>query len=85
MNSRNNTLELQGYDIHSSIYTETEVDTILQLIERKQLVSNNISRTKDVFAIRQLLNVVPELHPLIFNSKLKTIISEFRRSKVFCL
>lgn len=40
--------------------------------------SNSALKSKDLFAIRQLLNETPELTKLIFNKKLRALLNEFQ-------
>lgn len=78
-------LNNEGYSIVSDVYSESEILEISKVIEEKELNSNSILKSKDLFAIRELLNEIPELNKLIFNEKLKTLIETFRVDGKFFL
>lgn len=78
-------LNNEGYSIVLDVYSESEIFEIAKVIEEKDLNSNSILKSKDLFAIRELLNEIPELDKLIFNEKLKTLIGAFRVDSKFFL
>ncbi len=85
MNYRKNLAELSenGYSILSNLYSNHEVEEILNCIENSESNLNSYLKTKDLFAIRQLINNIPDLGPLLFNSKLKELIFNFSESEYF--
>lgn len=78
-------LNNEGYSIVPDVYSDSEIFEISKAIEEKELDSNSILKSKDLFAIRELLNEIPELNKLIFNEKLKTLIGAFRVDSKFFL
>ncbi|AXT61617.1 phytanoyl-CoA dioxygenase [Aquimarina sp. AD10] len=76
-------LEENGYSIIKSLYTESEIDQIATCIKHSQKKEESFLRTKDLFAIRQLNNVVPRLRELLFNVKLTNLLSELFDTKYF--
>jgi len=60
-------LRERGYTTLPDIYEEDEVNRMKEYVETNFMHNGG----KDVFAIRQLLNQVPALSEIIFNSKLK--------------
>lgn len=74
-------LEQSGYAITNEIFSAEEVRAIINCIEEFEGNSANSEvdsfiRTKDLFAIRQLLNHCPALSSLIFNARMKALIKE---------
>ncbi|MEM9547168.1 MAG: phytanoyl-CoA dioxygenase family protein [Bacteroidota bacterium] len=85
MNYQKNKIELEdnGYSVLSDLYTDDEISQILVCIENVEQDGKSFMKTKDLFAIRQLLKNVPELPDLLFNEKLTELISDFSGSKYF--
>lgn len=78
MNKNENILQLnkEGYSIVKDIYSQSELDRISKLITDKELNNSSILNSKDLFAIRQLINEIPELKGALFNSKLKELLND---------
>ncbi|MGB1031883.1 MAG: phytanoyl-CoA dioxygenase, partial [Flavobacteriales bacterium] len=57
---------------------ESETSQICELISRKEVIGASVMKSKNLFAIRQVLIELPELKQLILNKKLKSLISELR-------
>ncbi|WP_203257523.1 phytanoyl-CoA dioxygenase family protein [Hyunsoonleella ulvae] len=72
-----------GYSILNNIYVNNEVEHILTCIENTEQNNNSFLKTRDLFAIRQLIINIPELKHLIFNSSLRELISNFSKSSYF--
>jgi hypothetical protein len=81
---RNHSIEIseKGYTTIDNIYTEEEIESILQTIEQVDKTNDTFRKSKDLFAIRQFLKEVPTSIPLVFNDNLKNIIQEFLSSKL---
>jgi hypothetical protein len=71
-----NRIDEAGFDIADAIYSDTEIDALLSLINRADTSKETFRKSTGLFAIRQFLKEVPATIPLIFNHRLKTIISE---------
>ena len=70
-----------GFSVISELYTASEVDHMLKCIESQQSDNQNIQ--KDLFAIRRLLDLVPELSKTVFNSNLKRLLcAVFKRGNL---
>jgi len=69
-------LEFNGYSITSKIYSEVEINKIIDLIENKDSESDSFIKTKDLFAIRQLFKNLPELSDLVFNKNMTNLLNE---------
>jgi ectoine hydroxylase-related dioxygenase (phytanoyl-CoA dioxygenase family) len=65
-----------GFAIISDVYTENEVHRILKCIDQSEQHEDSIVKTAELFAIRQLLKKIPELHKLLFNRTLKAILAK---------
>lgn len=76
-------LEEIGYSLLSDLYSPKEIDEILNCIENAEQNGNSFLKTKDLFAIRQLLKNVPQLSQLLFNKKLIILLSELSESDYF--
>lgn len=76
-------LEIKGYTVLDDFYSHDEINLILECIKDYKSIGNSLLKTKDVFAIRQLLKSIPELSHFIFNSKLKELIFSLYKSDYF--
>jgi ectoine hydroxylase-related dioxygenase (phytanoyl-CoA dioxygenase family) len=85
MNYTKNKIELEnnGYSVLSDLYSDSEISRILACIENDEQDGNSFMKTKDLFAIRQLIKNVPELTNLLFNAKLTELISDLSESEYF--
>ena len=85
MNYEKNKIELKenGYSVLSDLYSDDEISQILACIENAEQDGNSFMKTKDLFAIRQLIKNVPELNKLLFNKKLTELITNFSEFEYF--
>ncbi len=85
MNYARNKIELEenGFSVLSDLYSDNEISRILACIENAEQDGNSFMKTKDLFAIRQLIKNVPELSDLLFNKKLNELIAELSESEYF--
>ena len=85
MNYEKNKIELKenGFSILADLYSDEEISGILACIENAEQEGNSFMKTKDLFAIRQLIKNVPELTDLLFNEKLTELISDLSESEYF--
>jgi len=63
-------LENLGYSITPKIYDDYEIEQIISCIKNSQKNRSTFLKTKDLFAIRQLINTIPELKKHLFNNNL---------------
>ncbi|MEO0043632.1 MAG: hypothetical protein RL329_3080 [Bacteroidota bacterium] len=68
-------LSNNGFTIIPSIFTEMEMDTILQTIENHKVTNLNFKTNHDVFAIRYFLKTFPNLQPLLMNDSFKKLVA----------
>ncbi|WP_299126235.1 phytanoyl-CoA dioxygenase family protein [uncultured Winogradskyella sp.] len=76
-------LEENGYSVLADLYSDNEISGILACIENTEQDGNSFMKTKDLFAIRQLIKNVPELSKLLFNRKLTELIADLSESEYF--
>jgi predicted DNA-binding transcriptional regulator YafY len=66
----------RGYAVLENMYTSKEVGRMLSMINKATCDGEKGSRSEDLFAIRCLLQEIPNLKPLLFNSNLRNLIRE---------
>ncbi|MBE8714975.1 phytanoyl-CoA dioxygenase family protein [Sphingobacterium hungaricum] len=64
----------RGFAVIDNIYTDDEINKILEAIQQADRSKETFRQSADLFAIRQFLKEFPELQPIIFNEKLNRII-----------
>jgi len=69
-------IQNSGYTVLDDIYSHQEIQNIIAVITQANQFSAAFRKTEDLFAIRRFLKEVPLSKPLIFNQKLKNIISD---------
>lgn len=72
-----------GFSTINDIYSVVEVESILQEVEQANSYKETFRRSSDLFAIRQFLKEVPSAFDLIFNNKLKAVLSELFTGNYF--
>lgn len=85
MNYEKNKIELEenGFSVLADLYSDKEISGIIACVENAEQDGNSFMKTKDLFAIRQLIKNVPELNDLLFNEKLIELISDLSESDYF--
>jgi len=85
MNYERNKIELEenGYSVLAEMYSDIEINQILACIENAEQNGSSFIKTKDLFAIRQLIKNVPKLTDLLFNEKLAKLLSDLSKSEYF--
>lgn len=66
-----------GFTVINEIFTGTEVENIIKLIEEANVFNPGISKSTGIFAIRRFFKEIPEALELIFNDRLMTVIQQF--------
>ncbi len=77
------TFQQQGFAILDSVYSTIEVQQITACIKETPLNSINLLQTKDVYAIRKLINTIPQLKNILFNQKLLSLLSNIYTTPYF--
>ena len=70
-----NKISRDGFTTLADIYTNDEIDAILNTISQADQSNPTFRKTEDLFAIRQFLKEVPDVKPLVLNKKLKVCIA----------
>lgn len=65
----------QGFTVLNEIYTTEELKQLISIIEAADQSGDTFRKTDDLFAIRQFLNEIPAVLPVIFNEKLTQLIT----------
>ena len=60
----------------NTFYSKEEVESIVRVIDNHSKEGKSFLKDENLFAIRQLLNEVPELKKLLFNDNLKELLPE---------
>lgn len=68
-------LEELGFATIPHVYSEKEIEEILQEISRADKSRDTFRKSSDLFAIRQFLKEIPPIRDLVFNENLKNVIS----------
>jgi ectoine hydroxylase-related dioxygenase (phytanoyl-CoA dioxygenase family) len=78
-----NRLKEDGFTIINNIYSSTEIDQLISIINQADQSKSTFRKSANLFAIRQFLKEIPAALPIIFNDKLKSVIAEFMGSDYF--
>ncbi len=74
MQSHTQQLASYGYSITEALFTTEEVALLLQIINQVAGTTQNFRKTKDLFAIRNVLGEIPDLVPVVFNENLQKLL-----------
>lgn len=76
-------LDAIGFAVVPDIYTPEEIAAIIEKIGQADQTANTFRRSAELFAIRQFLKEIPEMHALIFNARLIQRIGQLFGSSYF--
>lgn len=76
MEIQNEILE-KGFAIIENVFTETEIEAMLEQIENRENTNNNFKKNNDLFAVRHFFGEFPNLVKLLLNDKLQKLLAEF--------
>lgn len=76
-------MEENGYAILGILYLEDEMHQILSCIENADSNESSSTKTKDLYAIRQLFKIIPDLATIVFSEKLKEVLFTYFRTNYF--
>ena len=83
MNKYKAKIDGKGYAIIDNIFSENEVKALIKIIENATQNSDNFRKSENLFAIRNLLQEVPELNKILWNQNLKSLIKSLFGEKYF--
>lgn len=73
-----------GFSVRDKIYSKQEIDSLIKCIEFVQNSnSDNFRQSKDLYAIRNLLQEIPKVLNLVLNANFKNLLSEYFGEKYF--
>lgn len=75
----------KGFMMLEDIFTSEEIDLIGDKIAQTSVDRPTFRKTNDLFAIRRFLKEIPDIQPLIFNTKLNAVISEYAGTDYFAV
>jgi len=67
----------EGFVIIEDVFTDQEIEKLLLLISQANNSNPNFRKTKDLFAIRQFFREFPGTVDIVFNDRLRSIISAY--------
>lgn len=70
-------LAQQGYQLLENVYTRSELKKLQSLLAQSTPQAPNFRMGKDLFAIRHVTEVIPDLMAYIWNDPLKAIFNDF--------
>lgn len=70
-------LEKNGFSIIDSVFAKEEIAEMLRVIEAADSSKSTFRKSADLFAIRQFLNEIPEINPIIFNQRFENLVQQF--------
>ncbi|MBO9591347.1 MAG: phytanoyl-CoA dioxygenase family protein [Niabella sp.] len=76
-------LGTNGFAVVPGIFTSQEVAAMIREIERADSLKETFRKSAGLFAIRQFLKEIPAIHRLIFNARLKQLITQLLGSRYF--
>ncbi len=76
-------LKFEGYALINSIYSDIEIQKIVSCIEKTDQNSVSFVKTDQLFAIRQLIQTIPNLKPLLFTAGFKKLMKTLSSSNYF--
>lgn len=72
-----------GFAIVEELYSDAEVQAILDVVDRADVSKPTFRKAADLFAIRQFLNELPEAVPLLFNARLRSLLQDVIGNRFF--
>jgi ectoine hydroxylase-related dioxygenase (phytanoyl-CoA dioxygenase family) len=74
-----------GFTTIQNVFTEDQVEQIIKVIDATDGSRDTFRKSTDLFAIRQFLNEVPEVKPLVFNETFKFLLEELIGADFFVI
>ncbi len=78
MNLQNHkdSIQEKGFTIINSIFSEEEIEKIIEVIQNIDTSKETFRKSEDLFAIRQFLKEIPGVKDLIFNENIKNMVKD---------
>jgi len=74
-----------GFAVIENVFNENEIESLLLVIAKADISKPTFRKTSDLFAIRQFLQELPGTVEIVFNRKLKDIISSLFGDEYFAV
>lgn len=65
-----------GFEVINSIYSNSEIEEMISIIENSDTTNDTFRKSTDVFAIRQFVREIPEINSLLFNTKFLELLED---------
>lgn len=79
------TVDAFGFSIINNLYTDSERNAIINIIESADTSGDTFRKSANLFAIRQFLKEIPQAASLIFNDKLNAVIQNIFGTDYFAI
>ncbi len=76
-NKHKNAVSELGFSAIPGVYSNDEIEAIIQLITKADTTRDTFRISKELFAIRQFLKEIPNIKELVFNENLKHIVRHY--------
>lgn len=67
-------LDNEGFAIIENVFSNTEIENIISVIQSADMSKATFRKTEDLFAIRQFFKAIPEIAELVFTTNFKRLI-----------
>jgi ectoine hydroxylase-related dioxygenase (phytanoyl-CoA dioxygenase family) len=78
-------IKTQGFTTIANVFSPDEISALTAEIEKADTTADTFRKSANLFAIRQFLNEVPQVTPLVFNQKIRYIINTLFGSDYFAV
>ncbi|HWZ22055.1 MAG TPA: phytanoyl-CoA dioxygenase family protein [Cytophagaceae bacterium] len=66
---------INGFLISEAIYSKDEIESLINIIESSKKENDNFRQSKDLYAIRNLLQEIPDIIKIVLNDKMKELLA----------
>ncbi|KXH85406.1 phytanoyl-CoA dioxygenase family protein [Chryseobacterium kwangjuense] len=73
----------KGFTVINTVFSEDEVEKIVETIQKADTSADNFRKSEDLFAVRQFLKEVPKIKDFVMNDTIKFIIRTLFGEKYF--
>lgn len=69
-------IQIEGFAVIDGIYNDQEIEQIVEVIDSLDSSSPTFRKSKDLFAVRQILKEAPAIQNIIFSTNVKAVLEE---------
>lgn len=73
---KHSNFERDGFAVINSVFTDEQTNRIIKLIEKSQIADQYSLKSKHVFAVRRLLQAIPQLTSLVLTDTIQHLVRE---------